>query len=105
MMDLKTLEIISKEIISEVELTVEDEGVTVNNHPRSSENLDMTTPAAAVAVQNETSHSLKMMKTTRVTRLVVHVARKGRKRHRSIAAAFLDEHLNKSIEGVEVRGV
>jgi hypothetical protein len=92
MTDFKTLDAIAREIISEVELTVEDE-----------------TAAQAAAAKRKKASTLKggrsgsggeekddgrveaKGKPTRRTRLIVHMARKGRRRHRSTAEAFLDE--------------
>ena len=95
--DFKTLENIAKEIISEVELLIEDESAAAalaakqrKNYIRSkSKTGDGMNQLEASTKDGENASNKN--KPTRRTRLVVHMAHKGRRRHRSTAEAFLDE--------------
>ena len=117
MTDFKTLELIATEIISEVELTIEDEtaaaalaakqrkekGISRRHKlhspdtPGGGGSGDDSSGGEGVGSMNSKG------KPTRRTRLVVHLARKGRRRHRSTAEAFLDEqfmsHLSPTANG------
>ena len=96
--DFKTLENIAKEIISEVELLVEDESAAAalaakqrKIHIRNKRQATGDGVNLAEAGSKEGEGASNKNKPTRRTRLVVHMAHKGRKRHRSTAEAFLDE--------------
>ena len=96
--DFKTLENIAKEIISEVELLVEDESAAAalaakqrKNHIRNKRQTTGDGMNHMEASSKESESASNKNKPTRRTRLVVHMAHKGRKRHRSTAEAFLDE--------------
>ena len=92
--DFNTLTIIAKEIISEVELTTEDETALAaaaakqrKNVRRNKAQHDASNPGTPLDDEDKK----KNKGPTRRTHLVVHMAKKGQKRHRSTAAAFLDE--------------
>ena len=99
MTDFKTMETMAREIISEVELTTEDETALVAAAAKKrkekglSRGLRGAVDSTASFPGEEVSPGVqgKNPKPTRRTRLVVHMAKKGRRRHRSIAEAFLDE--------------
>ena len=92
--DFNTLTIIAKEIISEVELTTEDETALAAAAAKQRKNVrrnraqhDASNPGTPLDDEDKK----KNKGPTRRTHLVVHMAKKGQKRHRSTAAAFLDE--------------
>ena len=90
--DLKTLEVIATELSTEVELTVEDDSAT-----NGSAALLKRQQSKQKSAESGKSTTGKAPKATRTTRLVVHMAKKGRKRHRNISQAFLDEHFASSL--------